>query len=273
MAGMSRTQFHAVLNSRPRGHALALLWLLPLAVSEPMSSTARAAPPACLASLDAHEARVAGVHPGATLHLADGRTVKIEGLLWPSEFSIRRQSAAIMDRLSGGQVVLRVALPKFDRYGRLRAHLILPDGAWLERELLRRGLARVQIAPDRPECAAELYAAEAEARAVSAGLWALPQYAVRTPESLRWRDLGAFQIVEGQVLNVKVSGRAYLNFGRNWRKDLTVTISPEDLKNFRRAGLDPHAYAGKRVRVHGYLDRMNGFEIEAGSPGQIEVVK
>jgi len=72
---------------------------------------------------------------------------------------------------------------------------------------------------------------------------------------------------------VKVSGRAYLNFGRNWRSDFTVTISPDDMKTFRHAGVDPYAYAGKRIRVRGTIDRMNGFEIEVASPEAIEVLK
>ena len=40
--------------------------------------------------------------------------------------------------------------------------------------LLERGLARVEIAPDREECAPDFYEAEARARGASLGLWALP---------------------------------------------------------------------------------------------------
>ncbi|HEY1637364.1 MAG TPA: thermonuclease family protein, partial [Rhizomicrobium sp.] len=162
---------------------------------------------------------------------------------------------------------------KLDRYGRLRVQAMLPDGKWLQRELLRRGLVRMSIAPDRRECAPELSAAEAEGRGSAMGLWALPAYAIRTPESLHWRDLGTFQIVEGTVLSVKVSGgRAYLDFGRNWRTDFTVTIAPDDMKTFRRKEVDPYAFSGKTVRVRGYVDRLHGFEIEATSPESIEVI-
>jgi hypothetical protein len=94
------------------------------------------------------------------------------------------------------------------------------------------------------------------------------------PESLRWHDLGTFQIVEGTVQNVTVrSSRGYLNFGHNWRTDFTIVIQPRDMKAFRAADVDPYSYANRTVRVHGWIDRLNGFEIEAASPAQIEVVK
>jgi micrococcal nuclease len=215
------------------------------------------------------------------LLLKGGGTVKLESLLWPSdsdgapaalrELARTRLAAVVRNRT----IVLRVAPPKTDRYDRLRAQVIIAGASdpWLQREVVHEGLARVAVAPDRTECAAELYAAEAEARAALRGLWADPAYAVRAPEALRWGDLGTFQVVEGAVKNVAVrSSRGYLNFGRNWRRDFTVVIQPRDMKTFRAAGVDPYGYANKAVRVHGWIDRLNGFEIEAASPAQIEVL-
>jgi micrococcal nuclease len=219
---------------------------------------------------------VQAVDGNGTLILRDRRVVKLEGLLLPTApASLQRQAVVELKKLvSDVRVTLQAGVPKRDRYDRLRAQVILPDGRWLQEALLRHGLARVSIAQDRRECARELYAAEESARTAGIGLWALPEFAVRTPESLRWTDLGVFQIVEGIVLNVKVSGsRAYLNFGRNWRTDFTVTIAPEDMKTFRRASVDPYSYTGKEVRVRGYIDRLHGFEIEAASPQAIEMIK
>jgi endonuclease YncB( thermonuclease family) len=222
------------------------------------------------------KAQVAEVADGGVLILKDHRKVKLEGLLWPPEKDAehRRQATSALRRLTlGRKAHLRVTEPKFDRYKRLRAQVILPEGRWLQQALLLQGLARVSLPPDRHECAHELYTAEAHARESGTGLWALAAYAVRTPEFLRWTDLGTFQIVEGKVLNVKVSSsRAYLDFGRNWRTDFTVTIAPEDMKTFRRANIDPYSYGGKSVRVRGYIDRLHGFEIEVAAPEAIEVL-
>ncbi len=230
---------------------------------------------ACLPP-DGGKARITSVADNGVLILKGHRTVKLEGLLWPSERDAARRrqaTAALRQFASGHEIHLRVGMPKLDRYERLRAQVVLPDGTWLQQALLLRGLVRVSIAPDRRECAQELYAAEEKARNEGLGLWALPAYAVRHPESLHWSDLGTFQIIGGRVLNVKVSGgRAYLNFGRDWRTDFTVTIAPEDMKTFRHADFDPHSYAGKRVGVRGFIDRLHGYEIEAAAPEAIEVV-
>jgi hypothetical protein len=243
-----------------------------------VGSTTVKALPGCLPPVAIASADIVGVEPTGAMVLKDRGSVELQKLLLPSAEhghaspDLERQIGTALGLLKGQKVTLRATAPKLDRYGRLRAQVLLSTGEWLQRDFVLRGLARVQIAPDRPECAPELYSAEADARKARRGLWALPQYAVRASESLRWRDLGSFQIVEGTVLNVKVSGRAYLNFGRNWRTDFTITISPDDMKIFCRKGVDPSSYTGKRVRVRGVVDRMNGYEIEVGSPEAIEVL-
>jgi micrococcal nuclease len=277
MAAMKAVQpFHsAVMRVRAQTRRPNLALALALVMSMPFAAPSAAADglPACLPPVAIARAQIARTDAAGVLFLRDGRAVKVEGLLRPAEGGAFHQFQTTWKRLLDGLTVsLRARAPKLDRYGRLRAQVLLSDDRWLQEELLRRGLARAEIAPDRPECARELYAAEEEARKAHLGLWAVPGNAIRTPESLRWRDLGTFQIVEGTVLNVKVSGRAYLNFGRNWRTDFTVTISTDAMKTFRRAGVDPYGYVGKRIRVRGYIDRMNGFEIEAASPEAIEML-
>jgi hypothetical protein len=79
--------------------------------------------------------------------------------------------------------------------------------------------------------------------------------------------------VEGAVLTANVkNGRAYLDFGTDWGRDFTATISPDDMPVFRDAGIDPRNYAGKMVRVRGFVDQMNGPEIELSSPDMVEVL-
>jgi micrococcal nuclease len=236
--------------------------------------------PACLPPVEIARTQAARVEDHGVLALRDGRSIKLEGLLWPAgerdgaPAAIRRQAMAGLKQLVvGGDLAARTRAPKLDRYDRLRAQGVLADGTWIQRAILLQGLARVSLAPDRSECAREFYAAEAEARAAHRGLWASTAYAIRTPDSLRWRDLGTFQIVEGAVRSAAVRGsRAYLNFGRNWRTDFTVTISPNDMKAFRAAGIDPYSYANKTVRVRGWVDRLNGYEIEIAVPEDIELV-
>lgn len=240
--------------------------------------------PSCLPPAESHSTIVSRMDNRGILTLRDGRLVTAEALLLPSGQRENAPKSFRSDALTAlrtfiGRHPVRLYLrePRFDRYRRLRAQIFVdPEPGkpvWLQQEMVRRGLARVAILPDRPECAKELYAAEGAARQMRAGLWSSEAYAVRTPGSLGWHDLGTFQIVQGGVVNATVRGsRAYINFGQNWRRDFTVTIAPSDMKTFRAGGVDPQSYAGKTLRVHGWIDRFNGFEIETASPQQIEVL-
>ena len=66
------------------------------------------------------------------------------------------------------------------------------------------------------------------------------------------------------------SHRLVLNFGRDWRSDFTVSVSRQDMKLFRDAGIDIRTLKGRTIRVRGWLFRENGPMIRATHPEQIE---
>ncbi len=70
-----------------------------------------------------------------------------------------------------------------------------------------------------------------------------------------------------------VRGRAYLNFAEDYKTDFTITISPRNLKSFSDGGIIPKDFAGRRVRVRGWLRWSNGPMIDVTHPEQIEVLK
>ncbi len=85
--------------------------------------------------------------------------------------------------------------------------------------------------------------------------------------------IGSFQLIEGPVVSADVvRGRAYLNFGKDWRTDFTVSVEPKRVRLFRSEGLHPESYQGRRIRVRGWLRRRNGPMIEATYPEQIEIL-
>lgn len=217
------------------------------------------------------------------LVIEDGRAARLEGILLPAgagdhapEFLAGKAVARLAQLASGHMVTFAAQPPKEDRYGRLRVQAFVADGAtepWVQRALLTEGLARVSIAPDRTECVGELYAAEGRARAAKAGVWSLDAYAVRSPARLR-DDIGTYQIVEGTVRAVKVSGgRVFLEFGSEGPKDFAVVISSDDLKNFRAIGVDPFSYQGETVRARGWIDRLRRSEMDIATPAAIEVIE
>jgi endonuclease YncB( thermonuclease family) len=188
---------------------------------------------------------------------------------WP----LADESKAALDKLASGQKLsLAFGGEKMDRHGRLLAQLTRADGVWIQGEMLKSGMARVYTFADNRMLAAEMYALEREARETKRGIWGNSFYAIRTPEETG-KFLGTFQLVEGTVVNAaKVRGRAYLNFGPDWKTDFTVTIPPAAQKMFRDADVDTAALAGKRIRVRGWIDSYNGPMIEATHPEQIEVL-
>ena len=260
------------------------VWLWGVACGLAFGGTAEAAStPDCAGPVEIGHARIMRVErTDDVLVLRDGRALHMEGIRFPRGARERAPSAvaeqaydAINAMAKGRDLTVAAIAPKEDRYDRVRGQVFSDDNPepWLQMALLKSGLARVEIAPDRGECAAELYAAEAQARAARVGLWALPAYQVRTPEGLGG-DTGTFQIVEGMVLSAEVKdGRAYLDFGPDWKTDFTVTISPEDMANFRELGIDPRDYQGKRIRLRGIVQQFNGPEMEIGSPKQVETVQ
>lgn len=209
---------------------------------------------------------------------ADGSEIRLAGIVAPGSDGAppeRTQGAraALTERLSGLLLSLAFTGAERDRYGRLLVQLFA-GGVWVQGWLLRDGLARA--APDMASapCTDALLAAEEEARLALAGHWRDGIFQVLTP----WRIVeeaqvfaGSFQIVEGQVLSAAViNGRAFLNFGEDYREDFTVTISPADMRNFRRAEFDPRELEGRRIRVRGWVELYNGPEFQIATPVAIE---
>lgn len=231
--------------------------------------------------------RVTAVLDGDTLELEDGRRVRLAGIeaakpprsaapadgrVWPLAEAATR---ALSDLALGRRVVVHGPVP-VDRHGRLLAHLVREDGLWLQSAMLVRGLARVHTRPDARAYAAELLAGEDAARNAGRGMWRSRVYAVRDagdPEELA-RDRDGFQLAEGVVLAVsKTGGEAWLDFGADWRSDLTVHIGRAAMREVSRAGIDPLSFEGRRVRVRGWITLRNGPMIEITHPEQIETLE
>ncbi len=184
--------------------------------------------------------------------------------------------SALASLVLGKRVTLAAAGRKMDRYGRILAHVYLAGGLWIQGEMLKRGMARVEGFADNRALAAKMLAAEGAARAARRGIWALPYYRVRTAAEANKRmagDKGTFQLIEGRIKNTaRVKNTVYLNFGDNWRTDFTVTIKTRARKMFEKSGLYPMSLKGRRVRVRGWLKSWNGLMIDVSHPEQIELL-
>ncbi|HEY1745610.1 MAG TPA: thermonuclease family protein [Xanthobacteraceae bacterium] len=220
--------------------------------------------------------------------LADGREVRLAGIEVPplprpdrpdpAAGGGESSRQALAARLAGSEIVLRQAEPQpTDRYGRLVAYGFRADPSGeilLQSELVASGLALVAVRAGDHACATELLSREKSARRDKLGLWAGPYYesldAEHPAEVLAQR--GRFALVEGKVVSVRESGPIiYVNFGRHWATDFTVTILKRNERNFLAAGLEPRKLADRRVLVRGWIEERGGPQIEASRPEQIEL--
>ena len=227
---------------------------------------------------------------GRTFVLDDGREVRLAAIEVPPLESGAAPGAAAkaaLDALVGGdEVVLRradaaaAAAAATDRYGRLVAYAYAVrdgDELFAQGELIASGFARVGDHAGGRSCALELHQSENAARAAKLGLWADSYYEVLNAETAAdvLARRGRFALVEGRVVSVRESGATiYVNFGRRWSEDFTVTVLKRNERNFTAAGLDLKGLAGRRIRVRGFVEARGGTGrspwIAAEYPEQIE---
>jgi endonuclease YncB( thermonuclease family) len=221
---------------------------------------------------------------GRTFALDDGREVRlaaVEVLPFESGAGPGAAAKAALDALIGGDdIVLRRADTATDRYGRLVAYAYAVrdgDELFAQGELIASGFARVGDHVGSRSCALELLKRENAARAAKLGLWADSHYDVLDAETAAdvLARRGRFALVEGKVVSVRESGATiYVNFGRRWSEDFTVTVLKRNERNFTAAGLDLKGLAGRRIRVRGVIEARGGTGqspwIEADYPEQIE---
>jgi hypothetical protein len=85
--------------------------------------------------------------------------------------------------------------------------------------------------------------------------------------------LKSWQIVEGKVESVATkNNRTYINFGKDWRTDFTVSIKSGDKRDFSKRGINPLDWGGKHIRVRGWLDEYNGPYIQINHPESVEIL-
>jgi endonuclease YncB( thermonuclease family) len=209
---------------------------------------------------------VASVTDGRTFKTTDGREVRLAGIETPGP------RTALDALIAGKTLTLKKAGAGEDRYGRLVAYGYA-SSALIQQQLLETGNAYMAARINAKPCVATLLAAEQMARNALSGLWADPELG---PKSAANRDeiskaRGRFAVAEGQVLTVRESGGAiYLNFGRYYTRDFSVTVLRRNAARFPFVLKD---LEGRRIRVRGVVEMRRGPFIEAERPEQIELMQ
>ncbi len=199
-------------------------------------------------------ARVAQAIDGDTLVLADGRHVRLIGINAPElgkdgapDEPLARAARTLTASLAVGQhVALKLDQEPTDRYGRLLAHVFLPDGRSLQEILLRQGLAFVVAVPPNLARLAAYQAAEQEAQRAGRGVWGHRAYAPIPAEQVR---ASGFRFVTGRVTRV---GRSAYGYYFDLAPRFTLVVKRENWARYF-GGRDPEQMRGKAVIARGWV--------------------
>jgi len=148
----------------------------------------------------------------------------------------------------GTRVGLELDVRERDRYGRLLAHVRLPDGRTLNRVLARHGFAQVMVIPPNVKHVEAMRAAVDSARAEGAGLWGLEAFG---NEGEQEPPAGEREAAQPRAPAAADRGSCHPSY-----PDVCIPPPPPDLdcgeiphRRFRVVGIDPHGFDRDRDGV------------------------
>ena len=213
--------------------------------------------------------RVAEVRSGDALVLDSGLVVRLAGVEAPKRDQPYAAEAkvALQRLVEGRRVQLLYGGARRDRYERALAQVkLVQGGTWLQRALLRAGVARERTWPDNRALAAPMQEDEAFARNRRLGLWQLDAYRALLPGETR--NAEGFQLVEGRVRRIQPPGRLEFDDG------FAAEIPEAAAGDFKSAGKTPELLRGHLTRLRGpirYGD--DGPVMRLDHPEQVELLK
>ena len=274
----------------PESAPLPSLRAVPVSQSQPpgIPPISDRLPPPDWSALEAGpQVEIGAVVDGDTVELLRGPDVRLVGTQapklplgrdhveeWPLAQEAKEALEAVLAR-HGRQAQLFFGGRVRDRHGRHLAHVRLADGTWLQGAMVLMGLARVYTFADNRSLIRPLLFREQLARGEARGIWSHPYYAVRQARDVAGllQRVNHFELVEGVVLNVARHDRLwYLNFGRSWREDFTITIDREHDPVFEDSAVDLMALEGAGLRVRGWIMDEGGPLIRVDHPEPMELL-
>lgn len=229
--------------------------------------------------------RVDQVLDGLTIVLKDKKIIRLSSIdipdhAYPDGGTINLAAKAALEKLlpSGTEVLIyqtrQAKLGRTNRLGQELAHLVKKDdGTWVNGALVENGYARAMPSDTNGEHTKTLYALEDKARAAKLLLWTDKGWPVLTPERAG-EGMGEYRIVQGTVQSAAtVKNNLYLNFGKNWKEDFTIMLTPAIRRELARHGIDPLALTHKTIRARGYIRDYNGPFMELENALRLEILQ
>ncbi|MBS4053045.1 thermonuclease family protein [Methylomonas rivi] len=219
--------------------------------------------------------RVEKVFDGDTILLSDGRKVRLLGVNTP-EIAGRNKNAEpggeqakawLRQRIEHQKVRLEGDVEKHDKYQRSLAYVFTEDKTLINLELVRQGLAAVNIYPPNLKYVQALLDAQQNAERAGLGIWALPAYAPQPFDALNGENYRGWKRVTGKVRALKRTAKySYLQFSDRASvrvENTTLNLFPP-LRN----------YVGQSIEARGWVAKnKDRFAVQARHSGDIKPLK
>ncbi len=204
---------------------------------------------------------VSKIIDGDTVHLKDGRKIRLIGINTPeigrhgeASQPFARQAYDVLVKLlkNNKRIGLSYDIDRKDRYKRILAYITLTNGQSIEQALLSKGLAHSIVVPpndSRIKCYRYL---EKKAREANLGLWKLSENQWIRAGNLSSKAKG-LRYVSGIISAYSESKKSiYLKLSSK----LSIRIAKKDKKYFSEINLKE--LNGRRIRVRGWANTYKG---------------
>lgn len=241
--------------------------------------------PLCFNNEFPSEAGVAKVIDGDTIVLDGGEKVRYLGInapeirvrdgnQWIPKIQICGKEAKTYNQklVEGKRVRLEYDQKKRDDYNRILAY-VWSDGVLINGELLRKGLALVDVRSPNRKHQKMFFNFQREARDFHRGIWGKIEDHT-FPYQEAFKLIGEIGVVQGTITSVNTGReKVYLHFGKNVEKDFTGIIYKDNLQIFPWDSKDlARSFLGRKVKIYGFVKNSEGPAIIISAPSQVDIL-
>ena len=216
---------------------------------------------------------VAWVIDGDTVVLDDQRHVRLLGINAPEVAHGRgvNEAGAITAKevlenvLKNAEVYLEKDVEEFDHYGRTLAYLRTSGGVNINRELVKRGVATINIHPPNVKYSTQLITDQAIAEIEGLGIWQMLDYGPQSIDHVLKHKRKGWGRYQSTVIHIDVEGKGT----KLWLGEMVyIWINSDNLKYFS----DVYGYLNQPIEVRGWPRQWGTrWSIQARHPSQIIV--
>ncbi len=211
---------------------------------------------------------------GDTLQLDNDTRIRLLGLNTPevggryktTEPGGEQAKQWLKQQLQGQRVRLETDMERQDKYQRSLAHVFTETGRHINLELVRNGLATVNIYPPNLKYVNDLTQAEQLAEKQHLGLWNEPAYAIKPVAQIDNFALSGWQRLSGTANSMHNTAKyIYLDFSERF----SIRIARANLYLFP----DLKTYLGHNLEIRGWLNQQQeGYSMLIRHPHAIKFI-